>query len=275
LIDTRLRAVLLLLWLGSAGGAVTAAPDADDEPPLPEANAFLKGLADTQRAYEKAIDDYTYDVLEVEQELDAKGAVRRTRTRRFEVFHVEGRPVRRMVADEGLALSAEQLAEEDERVRKQVQKIRKKSAEPGEVKLSAVLERFDFRSVAREPVEGRRTLAIGFAPRPGKRDLKGDNVLRALNGRLWVDEETRAIVRVRMRNGSSIKFGLGLGASLSDVELSLDFQKVDEVWLPRRAEAYVAGKLLLLKRIRQRTVASYENYRRFQISSEEELRPES
>lgn len=275
MIDRRLEAVVLLLCLGWAGGPAPTAAEGSDERPLPEANAFLQGLAETQRAYEKALDDYTYDVLEVEQELDGKGAVRRTRTRRFEVFHVEGRPVRRMVADEGRPLSAKELAEEDQRVRKRVQAVRRKAAAPGEVKLSDVLERFDFRSVARESVEGRPTLAIDFAPRPGKRDLEGDNVLRALGGRLWVDEEARTIVRARMRNGSSIKFGLGLGASISELELSLEFQRVDDVWLPRRTEAYVGGKLLVLKRIRQRTVAHYENYRRFQVSSEEELRPES
>ncbi len=180
-----------------------------------------------------------------------------------------------MVADEGLPLSARQLADEDKRVRKQAREIRKQGAPSGKVKLSAVLERFDLRSVAGEIVEARPTLAIDFAPGPGKGDIKGHNVLRALSGRLWVGEETRAIMRVRMRNGASIKFGLGLGASLSDVELSLDFQEVDGVWLPRTAEAYVTGKLLLLKRFRQHTVASCENCWRFRVSSAEQLRPKS
>ena len=73
-------------------------------------------------------------------------------------------------------------------------------AEKPGVRLSQILERYDFRSVARETIDGRSALVLDFSARPGKRDLDGDSVLRRLTGRIWVDEEERQVVRAEFRN---------------------------------------------------------------------------
>ena len=48
-----------------------AAPSA----PLPEGNAYVRALVSRQRSREEALNRYTYDVEEIEEELDGKGLV--------------------------------------------------------------------------------------------------------------------------------------------------------------------------------------------------------
>src|SRR5262245_31892178 len=194
---------------------------------LPEGNAFVKGLVGAQKRNEDALNRYTYDLLDVREELDGKGGVKKRHSRLQEVFHVKGRPVGRLVAENDQPLPAEKQLKEDRKVAEKVQAILEDKTvreKPG-VRLSLILERYDFHSVARETVDGRSALVLDFSPRPGKRGLDGDSVLRKLTGRIWVDEEERQVVRAHLRNTDAVKFALGLVASLSHLDATLEFRK--------------------------------------------------
>jgi hypothetical protein len=247
--------------------------------PLPEANDFIKGLAETQRRREQIINDYTYDVNEVEERVDNKGRVKETKTRAFEVFFVNGQPVQRQVAENGVAFTAKQLADEDQEVGKRVREIKKKAGrKPAEdhqdLRLSDILARYDFRALAREEVDGRAAIVMEFAPRPGKRDLEADHVLRHLAGRIWVDEQEREVVRAEVHNTAGLKFGLGLLASISEVDVKLQFRKIaDGAWMPSRLDTRAAGRILLLKGVRVKVTRTYGRYRRFEVESQEKVAP--
>jgi hypothetical protein len=242
------------------------------ENPLPEGNAYVRRLVDKQRHREELLDRYTYDVLATRDNLDERGAVKESRTRRYEVFFVKGRPVRRLVAEDGRALPAEKQAQEDRKARELAEAVRAGrtvSERPG-LRLSAVLERYDFRAVGRETIDGRSALVLEFAARPGERKLDNDRVLRQLQGRLWVDEAEEEIARAELTNVAPLKFGLGLGASVSSLTTRLEFRKVDDaIWLPAEDETLATGRVLLLKRFRTRIRRTYSGYRRFDVDSEE------
>jgi hypothetical protein len=154
-----------------------------------------------------------------------------------------------------------------------VEKGRAAAEQPG-VRLSRVLERYDFAFAGREDREGRCALVFDFAARPGSYDLDRDAVLRRLAGRLWVDEEERAVARVDVRNTSGLRFGLGLGASVSTLGFGAEFARMEDgVWLPRRVEASAAGRKLLLRSFRTRTTTTFSGYRRFAIDVEERVSP--
>jgi hypothetical protein len=243
---------------------------------LPEGNGFVRGLVQKQRQQEELLNTYTYDLLEVEDEVDKKGGAKSEKTRLYEVFYVKGRPVRRLVAEEGIPLSPDRQAEQDKRVQDRVRHIEQKTLEETEFRLSQILERYDFRSIGREDVDGRPAVVLDFAARPGKRDLRHDNVLRSLAGRVWVDEAEQEIVRAQVRNTTGIKFALGIGASVSTVEFSVEFQKMDEaVWLPRRSSVLAEGHILLFKGFHTKTTETYSRYRRFEVQSEETVQPPS
>lgn len=243
--------------------------------PLPEGNAYVRVLVERQRHREDVLNDYTYDVLVAEEDLDKQGRVTDSKTRQYESFFVKGRGVRRQVAEDGRPLDAKRQAEEDKRTREHAEAIAagKVATEQPKVRLSEILERYDFTAVGRETIDGRPSIVLEFKPRPGKRDIKGDNVLRTLTGRIWVDEAEQEVARAELRNTAPVKFAGGLGASLHTLESLLEFRKVDDrVWLPLRESTTATGKILLLKSFRKRYSRTYSRYRRFQVESEESVR---
>lgn len=254
-------------------GALAQAAAAD----LPEGNAFVRGLIGAQKKHEEALNRYTYDELEVREELDGKGAVKKRRSRLYEVFHVKGRPVRKLTAENDLPLSPARRGEVEREVAKKVESILKGEtvAERPGVRLSMILERYDFRAVAREEVDGRTALALDFTPRPGSRPLEHDSRLRRLAGRIWVDEDERQIVRAHLRNLEPMKFALGIGGKLSRLDLDLRFRKLEDgVWLPREIRGDFEGRKLFSS-FHVRNTQTYERYRVFEVQAEEEVKPGS
>lgn len=254
--------------------ALLAALALQDAPPLPAGDAYVQSLVERHRHREDALDDYTYDVLESEEKLDGAGRVTGRHTRGFEVFYVKGRPVRRLVAEDDRPLPPDRRAREDRKAREKAEAISRGTVVTEQVgmRLSAILARYSFRTVGREDVEGRSAFVLDFEPRPGKRDLDRDHVLRKLAGRIWVDEAEGEVVRARVQNTGGIKVAFGVGASVSSLEVSLEFGKVDDaVWLPRSVEAVASGRMFLFKRFRTRTRSTYSRYRRFEVESQETI----
>jgi hypothetical protein len=244
--------------------------------PLPEGNAYVRGLVDKQRHREELLDLYTYDTREVRDELDERGTVKDSRSRRYETFFVLGRPVRRLVEEDGRPLSPVKQAREDREARETAEAVRSGRAvveRPG-VRLSAILGRYDFRAVGREDVAGRPAVVLEFAPRPGEKKIENDRLLGQVRGRLWVDEAEEEVVRTELSNLSALKIGGGLGASVSSLSTRIEFRKVDDaVWLPAEDETIVAGRMLVFKKFRTRLRRTYGAYRRFSVDSQETPSP--
>ena len=255
-------AAALLLWPADA--------------PLPEGNAYVRGLVEKQRHREEILDQYTYDLASVREDLDEAGRVKERETRRYEIFFVKGRPVRRLVEEDGRPLSAARQQREDREAREMAEAVRSGRAvtEQPRVRLSAILDRYDFRAVAREDVAGRTAIVLEFQPRPGDLGLEGDRYLRRLGGRIWVDEAEQEVVRTEITNLAAIKVGSVLGASVSSLSTRIDFRKVDDaVWLPAEDETLVSGRALIFKKFRRRFRRTYGNYRRFSVESTESRSP--
>ena len=258
---------LVLLLAGDACPAERAPADA---------NAFVRGLVGEQRHREEALSRYAYDITETRERLDKKGVARHKEIRAYEVFYVRGRPVRRQVARDGHELTGRDRQREDQQVQELAEAIRDGRAiseKPG-VRLSRILERYDFEARGAERVEGRCLLVFDFAARPGDVELDRDELLRKLAGRLWVDEEERAVARLEVRNTEGLRFALGLGASVSTLSFEMAFSRMEDgVWLPRRLEAYAEGRRLVFFRFRSRRTSKYSNYRRFEVGVEERIQP--
>jgi hypothetical protein len=261
---------VLSLWLAAAAPPADL-PGARD---LPQARTLLDGIAARQRQFEDALNDYTYDMEMVTEKLDKKGAVTSRQTKRYEVFWVKKKRVRRLVAEDGRPLSAERQAKVDADVRQYVDEVMKGKVRPPQTsddfEISQVLGRYEFRPVAREPIGGRPAIRMDFEALPGKRDLKADNILRRLAGRLWVDEAERVVVRAEIHSTGSIKLALGLAASIGAVDFVTEFVKVEQgIWFPSLVQTRVQGRVLLVKGIHERNTGTFSGYRRFGVESQE------
>ena len=181
--------------------------------------------------------------------------------------------MRKQVAENGHALEGTQARDEDRRVRDLVQDILNDRTihEVPEVRLSQVLQRYDFKTLRREDRIGRPTLVFDFAALPGKRDLEGDFFLRHLTGRIWVDEEERQLVEAHLANADPIKVAFGIGVSVTSLDMKLLFRQIDDgVWLPARVQFGVAGRALLAAGFNVRTLVLFSRFRRFEAETESE-----
>ncbi len=279
-------AAMLAAAAVTIGGAAVASPAepqgapaaVDPETlPLPNGNELVRSMVDRQRSFEKALDEYTYDVRTTEVKLDDADRAKETRVRRYQVFFVKGVPVRRLVEEDGHPLPPGKAEKERKRALEAAEKARSRprsdrQAAESEIRLSEVLARFDFTSVDREMLGGRHTILVSFHAQPGKRDIKHDNVLRALQGRLWIDADDHAVVRAELSTNQPIKVGGGLLASISRVDVAVDFVPVDEIWFPVRSQSLAKGRVLF-KGFRRKFSEEFSNYHRFVISTEETVQP--
>jgi hypothetical protein len=149
---------------------------------LPDGNALVRELAQKQRRWEEILNSYTYDVDVVREELDKDDRATKRESRRFEVFYVKGRPLRRLVAEDGRPLGADRQAKVDQDVKEKVAAINQErvALETPAVRLSQILERYDFRAVGREAIDGRPAIVLEFTALPGSRPLpqhRGHEVL--------------------------------------------------------------------------------------------------
>ncbi|HXY39444.1 MAG TPA: hypothetical protein VEQ10_07235 [Vicinamibacteria bacterium] len=268
-----LLAVLALVASSASSDSATASCPAT---PLPEADTYVRELVAVQKQQEEALSRYTYEVTESRQELDASGKVTRERTRAYEVFHVKGRPVRRLVARDGQPLPPAERERYERRARDTAAAIGAGEQPSPGLQLSRILERYQFKAVGREAVEGRCALVFDFAPRPGDFPLQRDFLLRKLGGRIWVDEAEQALVRLDVHNTGGVRIALGLAASVSAAALHGEFVRLEpRVFVPRLLQGRAEGRKLLFLGFRLRETMEFRNYRRLEPDKDEPPLPAS
>jgi len=267
------RIALAAVW----SMALPALAPAQDEPPLPEGNAYVRSVLGGARPQDALIDDYSYDVEEARERLDKEGRATSVETRRYEVYFVKTRPVRRLVSRNGVPLGAAEQAEVDGKAATHAKAIaegRTVSEQPG-LRLSTLLDSFDFKTVGREEREGRRTLVLDFEPRKdagskGQGDRAADAVTRILTGRLHIDEADRRVARLEARNAPGQKASVATGVKIGAFELLMEYGAIDgRVWLPKKVVTLASGRAFLFKTFRIRNTTTYSNYRRFRVDTEE------
>ena len=257
--------------------ALPAFASAQDDNALPEGNAYVRSVIGGARPQDALINDYSYDVEESRERLDKDGDTTSRETRRYEVYFVKTRPVRRLDSRNGAPLSPSEQAEVDRRAEAHAKAIAEGqtvSEQPG-LRLSTLLDSFDFKTVAREEREGRPTLVLDFEPRKkadskAQGDRAAEAVTRILIGRLHVDEADLRVARLEARNAPGQKASVATGVKVGTFELLMEYGAIDgQVWLPRKVVTLATGRAFLFKTFRIRSTTTYSNYRRFRVETEE------
>jgi hypothetical protein len=276
----------------SAAFAILAAPPvraADGV--VPDTRRFLEEVRENLQSDEALLDQYTFTEVFQESKLDSKGAVKKTTTEVYEVYpSIEPRKIyRRLVSRDGARLSEAELAEQDrkheEKTEKREQRIAAHDAAASESyadenrrKERAIVDEIfrmdDIGVVGRETVDGRPTILVSFTPRPGYKPVtEGGKVIQKLAGRAWIDEADIQLVRLEAKLVDSMGVGPAKLARLQKGATAF-FQrkKVNgEVWLPAEARFSGAAKALLLFGTRIDVHSTYGDYKKFSVSTEEDV----
>ncbi len=270
---SRVRIVITAAWSLVLSTGAFAQPG----PPLPEGSAYVRSLVKEQRAQDDAISAYSYDLEETRENLNDKGEATSKGTRRYQVYFVRTRPIRRLVARDGAALSAKEQASVDRKAAQLADDIRagKTVSERTGLRLAQLFESCDFKTTSRTAVAGRDRLELEFEPRKGRpREAAlvsvGDAVLRMLGGKVVIDEADKRVVRVEARSDESLSARVSFGVKLNAIDFRVEFVSLgDGVWLPAKLETKALGRAFFFKTFRVRRTAVYSNYRRFSVETNE------
>jgi len=283
-----LRAALPVLIAGAASNLLA---DDRDMRPLPEPRAFLEEVRKNIRSDDALLEQYTFTEKRVEKRLDGSGTVKKIKSETFEVYPSAepGKMYRRLVARDDVPVAASELAAQDRKQQARTELAEKRRAaeddaararraaqeaqerrEEQEV-VDEVFRMDDIRVDGRENLNGRSTVVLSFAPKPGYKPVSSAaKVIQKLAGRAWIDEQDRQLVRIEARLLENLGVGparlarLQKGAQTYFVRRKVN----DEIWLPAEARFTGSAKVLLLFGARVDAIFEYGNYRKFSVSTD-------
>ena len=239
----------------------------------------MRSLLSEQRQQDDSISDYTYDLLEVRENLDKKGVATSKTSLRYEVFYVKTRQIRRLVARNSQPLPAKEQALVDHKVEERARAIREGQVvtEQAGVRLSRLFPSFDFKTVGRRDFQDRSALEFTFRPLSEGSQKKevvgiGDDLLKRLSGRVVIDERDKRVIRLEAQSSDDIRAKIATGVKLHAIIFEIDFVLLeDKVWLPARVDTLVTARAFFFKTVRIRQTSTYSNYRKFQVDTDERL----
>jgi hypothetical protein len=236
-----------------------------------------------QDEIDKRVSEFAFTQTETDRVIDSKGQLKKQTVKVYEVFPLPNRePVKKLISEDGVALSPERAAKEDRRVQEEFTKAEhdrekdekrvaqrraerdKKEKEGAEI--SPFLKVCEFVSPRREQWEGRETIVFDFRPKPGLRPQnRRESLVAKLVGVVWIDPVDKQVIRLEARLAEGFKVGGGLVASLKPgAALIVEQTRMAQgVWLPRFAHINMSVKVLLFGGGDYNQTVEWSNYKHF------------
>jgi hypothetical protein len=240
-----------------------------------------KSLERDEKNFE-ILNTYTYEKHTTVRTREKDGSVKKTETRVEEVIHVDGTEVERLVSKDGKPLDAKEAAEEQKKVDKEIAKIQKESPSQrakrrGETEKDRkeerearreILDAYDFTLLGSEERNGRQAWKIEGRPKAGwKGNGRRANQIKALQGRMWIDQQTHEWVRMELDSIDTISFGWFLFRLQPGARIHIDQRNINnEVWLPTHINVHADARLIG-KMLRVDIEQDYRNFRKFSTDS--------
>jgi hypothetical protein len=263
-----LRAMLLITALAS-GMLEAQAP-----PAIPDAGELVKEVEAHQRQLNQYRENFTFEELQETDTLDNKGAITGHSSEQREVFFVNRHRIARLVKKEGQPLNPREAKQEEERVRKLVEKAvknplnRDSLREGGDLEIDRILAVMNITRPRRVPLNGRDSLAFDFTgDRHANAHGAAVSAARKMSGTVWIDEADRQVARLEATLDDNFRLGAGLLATVQKgTWLRLEQTHVGQgLWLPASSEVHVIARELLVKGLRENVHIKDFDFRHFDV----------
>jgi len=238
-----------------------------------------------------ALRHFVYTEKETWITLDSKGNEKKKEINVYEVTRgpEEWRLYRRQISRNGTPLTQKELQQQDREQRKREQKQRQTAEKETEQRTTEpeappdnpapqteqddmvrlFFGLYDINLVAREIIDGNPTVLLTFRPKPGVK-INGDilKLLHRVSLRAWITEKDHEVVRVECTVVEPISFGVVLARIHPGSTLVLDRSRIkDGIWAPSRIEFTARGRLLLFKRLHERGVTEYYDFKESSVET--------
>lgn len=274
---------------------IAASVSAQDRP-LPDRQTFLAEVRARLDRDEDRQAGYSYVETRRRFTLDGSGRVRDESRRVLESYPgLPGEPRwERVLEDNGARTSAAALARMDAARQKKAEQFARRMATQSEgdrrrareraererretaARVDDVFQVYDLELLGRETVDGHDTIVVSMNPRPNARpSTREGGWLRSFRGRAWVSENDFELVRLDVEAVQDVRLGLGVvGRIYRGTTFAFGRRKVNgDRWLPAFSTYAVSGRLLLLKRLRERGTSEYSDYRKFAVDTTATVAP--
>ena len=252
-----------------------------------DVRALLKEVGANQDEVERRVTEYAFIQKETDREINSKGEVTKETQKVFEVFPIANDvPIKKLLSENGVQLSAERAAKETKRVEEEFLKAerdrekneqkaerrrneqRKKAAQndDGDPELSMFLRACEFVSPRRERFRDRDAVVFNFRPRPGFNPAnREESLISKLVGVVWIDPVDKQVMRLEARLAEGFKMAGGLLLSLRPgAGLVMEQARMAEgVWLPRLAQVNLSMKVLLFAGREMNKTIEWSDYKHF------------
>lgn len=259
--------------------------------PLPDIPTLLKGLQANQDRLDTVLDNYAYTQEITSRELGKDGTLVEKKSETFHVTFYKGKRIRRLIAKNGKALSADEQAKVDKNVEKQLIELENKAAkkeariatttsgeesgdEEKRISLAELLRASVLINPRYEQFRGRDVIVFDFEPNP---DFDFKNVKSILKffgktaGVIWIDAQDKQVARLEAVLADNFRVGGLLLANMKKgAAFTIENSRVNnEIWLPSQIDLNLSVKVLLVKGININQVARYSDYRKFSTEVKE------
>jgi hypothetical protein len=251
---------------------------------FPDVGTFLHKVREATRLDYELQNGFSYLEERRDIRISTLGKVEVGAQRTFEVFpsSIPGRTYKRLIAVNGVPLTAEELARRDREHQKNLEKLRADQARetPGERKerldndAEALAERnavlddalavFQGKFVGRETIDGVDVYVLTVTPREDARvRTRQGRWLKSFAGTVWITSADYQIVKLDMRAQDDVSIGWGiLGRVHEGSRFVFARRRFEGAWLPSQVIFDATGRTLLFRKFDLDLVTTYSGYKR-------------
>jgi hypothetical protein len=215
--------------------------------------------------------DYTFDRTITRKEFDASGRLKQQTVTVLRPERINGIWVSRAVSRDGRPLTATEIQRQEESIRRRIAEGQAQGARSTSIMgrdteelIKEFPEALDYRLAGEETSAGRKLWVLECTPRPGYRppNLRA-RLFEKVRGRVWVDQDSKDLVRVESEVFDTISLGFGiLGRIEKGTRFTLHRAPVREGhYFTESSRVKFSAKVLLVKSLFSEISTSYTNFK--------------
>jgi hypothetical protein len=225
---------------------------AQPQKPLPDPGQLRARSRATLLQSEKDLEKYSCTVLEKTQELRDDKSVKKEKSTLKERFYVNGIQLEHVLARDGVPLTGREARKEQQHVDNDVRRFSDPKQAAGEINRSENQEDIFLRALRfsnghREMRNNRSVVVYDLSGDPTFHPKKIEEKLAvAVNGRIWIDEESGQPVEIRFQTDKDVKVAAGLASLHKGFQLHVVRQRQpDGVWMTKFLEGSGEARAML------------------------------